>query len=227
MEGLKYMIAVTVRSAREKYLEFFKTHGIHRVLTKFCEGTATDSVLDIMGLEATENVMFECMVRSDMLGQLKKGLVYDMDIESPGNGVAMFIPVDAVAGETALKYMAGSEPVERKERDKMQENSNQLALVVTIADSGNTSTIMDAARSAGASGGTVVKAKGTGAEIAKFFGVAICEDKEMVYIVCKRERRDDIMKAIMSKAGVGTDCHGVTFSLPVDSVLGIKALEEF
>ena len=84
---------------------------------------------------------------------------------------------------------------------------------------------MDAARSAGASGGTVVKAKGTGAELAKFFGVSISEEKEMVYIVASRNDRDNIMKAIMEKAGNNTDAHGVVFSLPVDSVVGIKNFE--
>ena len=93
-------------------------------------------------------------------------------------------------------------------------------------DKGNTDVVMDAARGAGASGGTVVKAKGTGAEIAKFFGVAISEEKEMVYIVAKRESRDDIMHAIMQQAGNGTDAHGVIFSLPVDGVVGIKGFEE-
>ena len=99
-------------------------------------------------------------------------------------------------------------------------------LVITIVDKGNTDLVMDSAREAGETGGTVVKANGTGAEIAKFFGVSISEEKEMVYIVTKREDRDAIMHAIMDKAGVNTDAHGVIFSLPVDKVVGIKYFEE-
>ena len=84
---------------------------------------------------------------------------------------------------------------------------------------------MESARSAGATGGTVLKAHGTGAEIAKFFGVSISEEKEMVYIVAKRDDRDAIMKAIMAKAGNNTNAHGIVYSLPVDSVAGIRSLE--
>ena len=103
---------------------------------------------------------------------------------------------------------------------------SKSVLIITVVDKGNVDLVMDAARSAGASGGTVVKAKGTGAELAKFFGVSISEEKEMIYIVASRDNRDGIMHAIMEKAGRNTDAHGVIFSLPIDSVIGIKAFEE-
>ena len=61
--------------------------------------------------------------------------------------------------------------------------------------------------------------------IAKFFGVSISEEKEMVYVVAARDDRDAIMHAIMEKAGKNTDAHGVVFSLPVEKVVGIKAFE--
>ena len=106
------------------------------------------------------------------------------------------------------------------------EKETKSVLIVAVVDKGNTNLVMDSARSAGASGGTVVKAKGTGAEIAKFFGVSISEEKEMIYIVAQREKRDDIMRAIIEKAGSNTDAHGVVFTLPVDGVVGIKAFEQ-
>ena len=107
----------------------------------------------------------------------------------------------------------------------MNNAESKVVLIIAIVDKGNTDTVMDSARSAGANGGTVVRAKGTGAELAKFFGVSISEEKEMVYIVARRDNRDSIMKAIMEKAGANTNAHGVVFSLPVDSVVGLKAFE--
>ena len=82
---------------------------------------------------------------------------------------------------------------------------SKSVLIITVVDKGNVDLVMDAARSAGASGGTVVKAKGTGAEMAKFFGVSISEEKEMVYIIAPRTDRDAIMQAIMEKAGAKTE----------------------
>ena len=106
------------------------------------------------------------------------------------------------------------------------ENKYSHEAILCIVNSGFSEAVMDAAKKAGARGGTVVKAKGTGAEIAKFFGVSISEEKEMVYIVASRKGRDDIMRAIMEKAGRNTEAHGVVFSLPVDKVIGIREFEQ-
>ena len=225
MQGLKYMITITKREYEEDYLEFFHRHGIDNVLTLFCNGTATESTLSLLGLEKTEKVMISNMVREEKLGDVIKGLLVEMDISSAGNGISVTIPVNSIGGASSLKYLAGQEPLQKKENESMNSAESKIVMIITIVDKGNTDLVMDAARGVGAKGGTVVRAKGTGAEIAKFFGVSISEEKEMVYIVAKRDNRDNIMKAIMEKAGVNTDAHGVIFSLPIDNVVGLKAFE--
>lgn len=224
MLGLKYLIAITKREYAEQYLEFFNRQGVKGVLSKLCKGTATDNILDYFSLEKTEKVMFETVVKDEQIGELVKGLMLEMNINSVGNGIALFIPLDGLGGVSSLKYFTGQTSVEKKEN--VMEKETKSVLIVAVVDKGNTNLVMDSARSAGANGGTVVKAKGTGAEIAKFFGVSISEEKEMIYIVAQREKRDDIMRAIIEKAGSNTDAHGVVFTLPVDGVVGIKAFEQ-
>lgn len=225
MQGLKYMITITKREYEQDYLDFFHRHGVTNVLTRFCNGTATENTLNILGLEKTEKVMISSMIREESLGEIIKGLLVEMDISSAGNGIAVTIPVNSIGGTSSLKYLAGQEPLQKKENERMNNVESKIVMIIAIVDKGNTDLVMDAARGVGAKGGTVVRAKGTGAEIAKFFGVSISEEKEMVYIVARRDNRDSIMKAIMEKSGVNTDAHGVIFSLPVDNVVGLKAFE--
>ncbi len=223
MRKIKYFIAITNRDNTEKYLDFFHRHGEMKVLYNFCDGTANEKTLSYLGIANTERVMFESIVRDEDLPNIIKDAYTELDIGAIGSGLIILVPIDGVGGKSSLKYFVGESPVEKEEK-VMEESKN--VLIITVADKGNTDLIMDSARSAGASGGTVVKAKGTGAEIAKFFGVSISEEKEMVYIVSKRETRDSIMHAIMEKAGANTDAHGVVFSLPVDKVVGIKHFED-
>ena len=224
MKGIKYLITITQREYSERYQDFFHRQGVERVFKKLCQGTATQKTLSYLGIENTDKVMFESVVRTESLTDIIKGLYLEMDIGSAGNGVAVVLPIDCVGGISSLKYLVGDKPID-KESDNMSGESKNI-LILTIVDKGNTDLVMDSARDAGATGGPVVKANGTGAEIAKFFGVSISEEKEMVYIVAKREDRDGIMRAIMEKAGSNTDAHGVIFSLPVDKVVGIKSFEE-
>ncbi len=224
MRKIKYFIAITNRDNTEKYLDFFHRHGEMKVFYSFCDGTASEKTLSYLGLANTQRVMFESIVRDEDLVDIIKDSYSELDIGAIGSGLMLLIPIDGVGGMSSLKYFVGENPVEKENESMSQESKN--VLIITVADKGNTDLIMDAAREAGASGGTVVKAKGTGAEIAKFFGVSISEEKEMVYIVSKREDRDNIMHAIMDKAGANTDAHGVVFSLPVDKVVGIKHFED-
>lgn len=223
MLALKYLTVITKREYTEQYLEFFHEKGLSKVFSTLCNGTAGDSVLDVLGIEKTEMVMLKTFIPDELTEEIKDGLLGRMDINSAGNGIAIFIPVDGIGGESSLKQLVGERQVTRKENDIMSEQTKAV-LIITIVDKGYNETVMDAAREAGAGGGTVVKAKGTGAEMAKFFGVSISEEKEMVYIVASRENRDAIMKAVMEKAGAKTEAHGIVFALPADSVLGIRGI---
>lgn len=225
MKGLKYFIIITKREFSEQYHGFFRAQGINTVFSKLCNGTAQDNVLDCLGLERTQNIMLEGMVPCDVLSTFKEKLVSDMDIESTGNGIALFLNVDAIGGQSSKTLLIGDIDISTNKENDMAEKEVQTVLILTVVVKGYSHLVMDGAREAGATGGTVVKANGTGAEIAKFFGVSISQEKELVYIVAKKSQRDDIMHSIISKAGANTDAHGIVFSLPVDSVLGIKAFE--
>ena len=100
-------------------------------------------------------------------------------------------------------------------------------LFVIISEQGYTELIMDAARKVNASGGTVVHAKGTGSHLAeKFMGVTLGPEKEMVFIVVQKERKNAVMQAIMDEAGTGTKAGAVVFSLPVTDTAGMRLMEE-
>ncbi len=226
MNGLKFLTLITNREYSEQYIEFFKQHEMCGVLDFFANGTASASTLYYLGIEKTEKVIFDLMVRDEKIPDIKRALLRDMNLGGAGNGIAIFLPVDALGGEAAKKQLIGDKPIIKGENNEMDTAQSKLVLIIAIADKGNSETVMNAAREAGATGGTVVRAQGTGASIAKFFGVSITEEKEMIYIVTKRELRDGIMRSVMEKAGSATDAHGIVFSLPVDSVCGVSGLED-
>ena len=95
-------------------------------------------------------------------------------------------------------------------------------LIVAIYEKGYTDMVMDAAREAGARGGTAIKAKGTAAGAEKFFGLSLAVEKEVVLIVASQDKKKEIMKAIMQNAGVETKAHALVFSLPVSETAGFR-----
>ena len=99
-------------------------------------------------------------------------------------------------------------------------------LLVVVLNQGYTELVMDAARDAGAGGGTAIHAKGTGMEGAKkFLGVSLAEEKEIVLIVVKSGDKNSVMRAIMNEAGLESKARAIVFSLPVTSALGMRLME--
>jgi len=89
-------------------------------------------------------------------------------------------------------------------------------LVVCIVNAGYSDNVMNAARSAGAKGGSIVRGRGSAnPEAEEFFGITITPDKEMVLILVSASIKDAVMKAIYKNAGLSTEGVGIVFSLPV------------
>ena len=207
MDKIYMMGLITNRGMRERFLAFFKENHIHVTLIVLGAGTANSEVLDYLGLEAAE-----------------KALYNKMQIDIPGRGIAFLIPFSSIGGRKVLQYLTVGQEVVIEEESTLK--NTDFELLITIANAGYIDTIMDAARSAHAPGGTVIHAKGTGAEHArKFLGISLAEEKEMIFIVVRSDRKNEIMKAIMKQAGPGTPAGAVLFSLPVTSVAGLRMPE--
>ena len=100
---------------------------------------------------------------------------------------------------------------------------NQFEMVFAIVNSGYTEDVMDAVKACGATGGTILNARGTAnTEIEKFFGISISSEKELVMIIIAKEIKENVLKAIYEKVGLDTPGQGIAFTVPVDDVVGIK-----
>ena len=101
-------------------------------------------------------------------------------------------------------------------------NSN-YQMVICIVNAGFSSVVMDAAREAGARGGTVIHGRGTAdREAEKIFQIVVQPDKEIVMILVKNEIKDAVLMTIHRKAGLETDGQGIAFSMPVDRTVGVS-----
>ena len=95
-------------------------------------------------------------------------------------------------------------------------------VILSIVNKGFADTAMDAARAAGAKGGTILHGRGTASPDAeKLFGISIHPEKEIVLILVAISIRDAVLKALYDHVGSGTDAQGFSFTLPVEQVAGL------
>ena len=224
MQNIYLFITITKKSDGKEFLDFFLSHNVAPIYSSLGHGAATSETLSLLGLEQTEKTVMQSIVTTSKMYELKASLTREMSIDLPNRGIALAVPLTSIASKRILDYILTEQTAPMPENHETTERKIEMELIIAICIKGNSDKIMKAAREAGAAGGTVVKAKGTASGDDTFFGMAISDEKEMIYIVSRKEQKNDIMRAIASYTNEhGT--HPLVFSLPVTETAGFRLLE--
>lgn len=225
MGHLYLMTTIVDRKIVSKYLDLYHENDLNVMFLSLGFGTANNDVLDYLGLESTEKAVAISVLEENSWMDIKKQLEKKLKIDAPGGGIAFTIPLSSIGGKKTLQFLIENQDYQKQEETTLKNTTHEL--IIVIAEQGYTDMIMDAARGAGAYGGTVIHAKGTGQEAAeKFMGVTLATEKEIIYIVTKTEQKNAIMQAIMKDAGVNTKAKAIAFSLPVTDTAGLRLIED-
>ena len=226
MLNLEMLLVIINRSESERYVSLFQSHGIHLTMAALGRGTASKEILSMFALEKTEKAILLSVSHCEKI----KAAVEDMQrkflIETPGAGTVLTIPLNAIGGVSTAHYLADETVIERKEYTMIDKDKESFDLIYVITNEGYSSLAMDIARDkGGATGGTVIRARGVGMEQAKkFFGISISDEKEILLIACHSEQRNRIMQAIIDEAGLDTKARSLVFSVPISSAAGLWTL---
>lgn len=226
MNGLYMLMTIIRRSDSDEYEGFFREHNVSVVYNAQCNGTAHEKTLSLLGIEKNEKSLLISLMTRQTLKAVLRGLTTEMKIDLPDRGIAVAVPLSGMGGARALEYFSAGQIMDDKstqaitKEDVIMQSAQEL--IVAIYEKGYTDMVMDAAREAGAAGGTTIRAKGTGAGSQKFFGLSLAEEKEIVLIVSSNSNKKEIMKAIMQKAGMDSKAHALVFSLPVTDTAGFR-----
>ena len=99
----------------------------------------------------------------------------------------------------------------------------KFELVICIVNAGFSQNVVEAARRAGARGGTIIRGRGSAnPEAEEFFGVAIQPDKELVLILVPAAIKDEVLTTVYKESGLSQEGQGIAFSLPVERTTAIR-----
>ena len=216
------VIAITDHERGEAMNTLYRAAGLRGILSMPGRGTATSEHLAIYGLDATEKYVISGVGNGDEAEGLIKSAKRKLFIDIPGNGVMLTVPLKSVAGGKTLAYLTDEQKLGGAPRMDFEHE-----LIIVILNEGYSDFVMDAARAAGAGGGTVLHAKGTGGTRGeKFFSVSLADEKDMIYIIAHKDEKAAIMRSINEQAGPGSRAGAICFSLPISSVAGLRARED-
>ena len=213
---MNYVISVVHPLGANIMQKLCEEMGLPIVLSIPCRGTATKSMLDLLGMESKDRRLFMTVASPEQTKQLIQEQRKRLYIDAPGNGITVSVPIKSVGGSKTLAFLSNGQNVKG-----LPTLNYDYELIMIIANQGATDQVMDAARSVGARGGTVIHGLGTGSKNAeKFYKVSIAAEKEVILIVSAASQKAAIMKAIIEQAGPDTKAGAIAFSLPVSELAG-------
>ena len=219
---LNLVMAIVARTRHEAMEDIVHGMKLPLALTLYARGTATDEHLSLHGLVPTEYALILTVADGEQTRRLMRTAKLRMFIDIPGNGIMMSVPLKSVGGGRTMAYLTDNKTVTGEKPDM----NTTHELICVILNEGCSDLVMGAARPAGATGGTVLAGKGTGArESEKFLGISLANEKDVVLIVADKQKKAAIMKAIIEKAGPGTEAGAICFSLPVTAVEGLRRID--
>lgn len=171
-EEHRLLISIVNNGQASRFMTIARDAGATGGTVIPARGTASSAFLRVLGLGDKSKEMI-IMVSEDAYA---KKIIEDVQADGRIQGVV------ALLGSKGEEGMA-----------------TKWKMITIIVNTGYSDDIMDAARKAGATGGTVTHARGTASfDDAKFLGISIVPEKEMIMILCETEKTDTIIEAISS-----------------------------
>lgn len=219
--NLKALVGILTLRDAEKLTELINGSCAALSYEADAKGTAQSSVLDYLGLGETEKKIVISLFPERAEEAVLKEIRENMHLYLAGKGICFTVPLTGASAIVA-NALRKSVPDTEKNGGKKVKTQREYCLIVTAMQKGFAEEAMEAARAAGAAGGSVLTAATLGDKKAEqLIGVTLQKETDVLLILAKNDGKDAITEAILKKVGLKTDGGGVVFTLPVDSIAGV------
>lgn len=100
----------------------------------------------------------------------------------------------------------------------------RFKLILSSVKPDITDKVVAAAKAAGATGATIIQARGTGCHEAKtFFGLTLEAQTDIIMLLVGEHHVSDILDAIQDKGEFHRPGTGIAFVLPIEHVIGLES----
>ena len=197
-----------------KVLKIAKKVGAVGGVVFLGKGTVRDELLKFLGILDVRREIFLSVIDEELEDALYNEMNKKLGLNKPKHGIAFSIPLKSLVKIDEREYKSKTEV-------KGVAKVSYEAIFV-IVDKGSLDDVIDAAEAAGSTGGTVIHGRGLGNhEKARLFNIEIEPEKDIVLILSKVDKTEDIVNAVREKLNIDHPGTGIIFVLDVKRTVGL------
>lgn len=184
-------------------------------------GTASSELLDVCGLDGTARLVTAALLPGSQVPRVLETLSGRLALRRQGGGIALTIPVDGL--QASIQALLAEDAAGPQSEEKEELPLTKHAMILVAANYGCSEEILQAARGAGARGGTILRGRRGGEAAALgFLGMSTQEEQEFLMIVVPQAKKAAVMAAVSGSCGLTSPARGVVLSIPVEDALGLE-----
>lgn len=197
-----------------KVVKIAKQHGISGATIFLGMGTIKNHLLEILGLYELRKEIVLMVADKELVYNTLEEINTELVLNKPNHGIAFTTSVSNLLGSRNCTYDSSNKHGGVK-------NTMYNAIFVVV-DKGVAESVIDAASLAGARGGTIINARGSGVhETSTVFSMAIEPEKEIVMILSENTLTEAICDSIRKELKIDDPGNGIIFVLDINKTYGL------
>ncbi len=214
------LLSIIGRGKRKAYREMLNSKNIHFHMQTVGYGTAPSEMMDIFGLGTNNKDVILSFATADAVAAFAQELGKSFDSSPKYGGLAMVLPLSAINRISAELIRRGTQTTPEKEGEEEMKNENKYHLIAVSVNQGYTDEVMQTAKRAGATGGTILRARMADSKVLEQLG-DVQEEKEIVMIFASATNSNEILEAVNQACGLRTPAQGMVCAIPVEKAFKI------
>ncbi|OPZ93026.1 MAG: Nitrogen regulatory protein P-II [Firmicutes bacterium ADurb.Bin419] len=197
-----------------KILKYAKQLGIHGGTIFLGSGTVSNKILEFLEMADLRKEIVLLLAEKTLAYKTIDEINTKFNLKKPNHGIAFSSTVMSILGTKSLKCNG--------KRENGGAEKTMYNAIYVVVDKGKAENVVASAKKAGARGGTVINARGSGIhEHGKLFLMDIEPEKEFVLILSEDKLTDAITSSIKNDLKMDEPGNGIIFVQDVNKVYGL------
>ena len=218
---LMLLLSIVQQGRGKKLIKRLKDLNIKTNFQTVGVGTAPTEMMDIFGLGTNDkDIIISVGARGDIRNLISN---FGENFESHSKYGGLMIVLDILAASRVLCEILNFNTIETKEKGTVNmQNEHHNNLIVISVNEGYSEDVMQVARKAGATGGTVIKGRLADTErYAEFITTQVSEERELLCILAPLKVSKQIMEDVNKEFGITSAANGIIIALPTEKAFKI------
>ncbi len=215
------LLSIVERDKGKKLIKELKNINIKFNFQMVGLGTAPTEMMDIFGLGSNDKDIIVSLAAETDVKDMMSNFGTLFSSTSKYGGLMIILDVSA-AGRVLTEILNFNDSKNIEKGNGIMKNEHHNNLIIISVNEGYSENVMQVARKAGATGGTIIKGRLADSEqFAEFIKNDIDGEREMLCILAPLKASRQIMEDVNKEFGINSQANGIVFAVPTEKAYKI------